>query len=68
MQSDKLYNREVYYHFYLDWAVSNISTWDEFVKKLDIGLEVIDSFELGEHNYYIVDKPKWFIAKLKYGF
>jgi hypothetical protein len=66
MESDKVYNKEVYIKFCKAWTEST-DTWCDFVQKLDIGLNLIDYTEWGEHNYKIVDKEKWCFAKLKYG-
>jgi len=66
MESDKVYNKEVYNKFYMDY-MSSPYTWEGLVERLDIGLKLIDSTEYGEHNYIITDKKKWVHARLKHG-
>jgi len=67
MESDKVYNKEVYNKFFRDWMYT-LDTWDRFVQELNIGLKLIDYTEYGAHNYIITDKKKWVLARLKHGF
>jgi len=67
MESDKVYNKEVYNTFYMGY-MNSPCTWESWVEKLDIGLKLIDYTEYGEHNYIITDKKKWILARLKHGF
>lgn len=62
-----VYNQKVYTTFYQAWIKSPYS-WADYLAHLDIGLNLINYIEYGEHNFIIVDQQKWCLARLKYGF
>lgn len=45
-----------------------VNSYIEFINHMDIGLSYLQTEYYSHDTYKIVDKKKWLIAKLKYGF
>lgn len=52
-----------YYHNLREDEYTHINNWGEFIEALDIGIEFYK-----DEIYKIVDKKKWLLTKIKYGF
>lgn len=59
---------KIYELFWNEWSVSNYSNWDDLIKSKDLGIIFIEVGQGLSHNYKIVDKKKWILNKIKYGF
>ena len=56
-------NENVYNTLVREWVESTITTWSVFIKKKSLGIK-----HIGGNSYKVVNKKKWLLNKIKYGF
>ena len=62
MDSDTFINKTIYEYYRVE---SRFISWKEFIKSKDLGIICVS---LASNIYRIVDKKKWILTKIKYGF
>jgi hypothetical protein len=60
----KTFCREWWAH--RDFSLSDGLEWHKFIELKDLGISC-NAFAFLNKNYYIEDKQKWMLSKLKYG-
>ncbi len=66
----KDYPGNIYDILYKEWNWKQIPTWKSFIDSKNLGIEFMSKTGPWPlvHIYKIVDKKKWLLTKLKYGF
>jgi hypothetical protein len=64
---------ELYRIFAEDYRLSEFKQFSEFIKSLDMGIEMKYEYPNGgaskaHETYYVVNPEKYMLAKIKYGF
>jgi len=66
MDSDIFINSTIYIHFRNEYySNKNNHIWNNFIESKDLGVICLSYLN---DEYKIIDKKKWMLTKLKYGF